>query len=69
MRRHILMEKAVRRGLPKAEPVPRDCFHDPIKGYRVDKATGRPMILGDNPPAPATKKNDIETGEDQKGER
>lgn len=38
------------------------------KGFWIDNKTGTPMMLCENSNKPTTKKWDIETGEDQKGE-
>lgn len=68
MKQHILLEKA-------------HCYPEPVKipmlenytfveqsGYWRDNATGEIMMLSNNPRRPQTKKEDRETGEDQKGE-
>ena len=68
MKAHLLLEKAFRYSEPPIEPVPENCTYQMKRGYWTDNATGKAMMLGNNPSRPQTKKADIETGEDQKGE-
>lgn len=61
MSEHILIELAVRRSVSGA--------HHPSNEYGYDAASGLWKSKdGSLPSAPTTKKNDIETGEDTKGE-
>lgn len=68
MGKHLLLEKAVVYPLPKSNPKMEGYFFDDLKGYWVNKQTGAPMMLDENCQRPQSKKNDIETGEDRKGE-
>jgi len=68
MKEHILLIKAKRYEVETILPVPNNCIFQASSGYWVNTITGDPMMLGDNPNKPITKKYDIETGEDQKGE-
>lgn len=47
---------------------PANCTYDPVIGAWVLKDTTRLLVETDRRSVPGTKKNDIETGEDQKGE-
>lgn len=68
MREHVLIEKAFMFDNVKEPTKPKGCYYDRSVGlWRVD-GTGEVMMLSDSFDKPATKKCDIETGEDQKGE-
>ena len=43
-------------------------LHSRILGFWIDKSTGTAMMMSNHPEKVVTKKCDIETGEDQKGE-
>lgn len=68
MKRHILLDKAyVYENIPK-QLIPEGCSYDRIGGFwRLDN-TGEIMMIGNYAQRPETKKCDVETGEDQKGE-
>ncbi len=67
MNGHILLERARRYSEPTGVLTPIDCVFQETRGYWTKNGTNRPMMLDD--PKPVTsKKCDIETGEDQKGE-
>lgn len=68
MREHIIIEKAKRYNAPSKVEAPDGCVYSVHKGFGVEQDTGAPMMSGDNPRKPTSKKCDIETGEDQKGE-
>lgn len=70
MNEHILVSKAKRYDVSKAQTEPDLCTFFQKAGYWTDDVSGIPMMLMDDPkrPKPQTKKFDIETGEDQKGE-
>jgi len=68
MKQHILLEKAKCYETNVILPTPDNCIFLSSIGYWVDSITGKPMMNGDNPRKPQSKKHDIETGEDQKGE-
>ena len=68
MRRHILLEKACCYPEPRAALVPDNCTFIQKNGYWRNNSTGEIMMLSNDPCRPQTKKEDIETGEDQKGE-
>jgi len=68
MMQHILLEKAVRYSVPVSEPIPQDCTFQEKHGYWTKNSTGEIMILNDDSCRQVTKKEDRETGEDQKGE-
>ena len=68
MKQHILLEKAyVYDDIPR-KLLPEGCSYDRKDGlWRID-ATGEVMMVSDSAQRPETKKCDVETGEDQKGE-
>jgi hypothetical protein len=47
---------------------PSGCIYDPLVGAWLLKGTNTLLVETDARSLPGTKKNDIETGEDQKGE-
>jgi uncharacterized protein YjaZ len=66
---HILLEKAFKYNIPKQrKALFRDYKYNNIKGYWVNVKTGNALMLEDGRIKPRTKKEDIETGEDNKGE-
>lgn len=67
MKKHILSEKAYIYKLTRNKIKMQNYLYDDIKGFWITKE-GIPCMEYDNFPKPTTKKCDIETGEDQKGE-
>lgn len=68
MRQHILLEKAYTYNNQPRKLAPEGCSYDRKCGlWRVD-STGEVMMVSHFAQRPETKKCDIETGEDQKGE-
>lgn len=68
MKRHILLEKAYTYDNVSHELKPEGCSYDRICGlWRMD-STGEVMMMSNFAQKPETKKCDVETGEDQKGE-
>ncbi|WP_048152647.1 hypothetical protein [Methanolacinia paynteri] len=68
MKEHILLEKASRYTSSVVDPIPQDCTFKEKQGYWIKNSTGEIMMLSDDSCRPLTKKEDRETGEDQKGE-
>lgn len=68
MKQHILLEKAYCYPEPIGTPMPENCTFVEQSGYWRSDATGEIMMLSNDPRRPQSKKCDIETGEDQKGE-
>lgn len=68
MKEHLLVEKAKRYETKSQLQTPENCTFQGHSGYWINNATGKPMMLGNNPQKCGTKKEDVETGEDQKGE-
>ena len=68
MKQHILLEKAYCYPEPTQILPPQDCTFAEKSGYWVNNSTGEIMMLSNDPRRPQSKKADIETGEDQKGE-
>jgi hypothetical protein len=66
--KHLLLEKAYIYPLPKEEPIMAGCSFDVEKGYWVLNDMDIPLILNIRGLIPRSKKADVETGEDQKGE-
>lgn len=66
-RKHILLEKAYRYADPRRVEDPKDFVFNEKKGYWIGN-DGTPMISSPYANCGETKKCDIETGEDQKGE-
>ena len=65
MREHILLATAVRSPHKSTPDVPGAAHYDPVRGYWLYR--GAPWAESQDV-MPFTKKNDSETGEDQKGE-
>lgn len=68
MQGHLLLERAYIYPLPKKPSQPDDCTFDHEKGYWVFNRTGQPLVTLEDHPRLETKKCDVETGEDRKGE-
>ena len=68
MKQHILIEKANYYPEPRQDSEPDNCTFIHKSGYWWNNSTGEIMMLSNNPCKPQTKKEDIETCEDQKGE-
>jgi len=68
MKKHILLEKAFSYGVSQENTVSSNNTFDEQSGYWRNNTTNEPMMTGDNPERAQTKKADVETGEDQKGE-
>lgn len=65
---HILLSKAKKYHENKNGLQPEGFRYDDKIGYWMSNADGSPYVLNQNFCSPASKKHDIETGEDQKGE-
>ena len=68
MKDHILLEKAKKYDIPEQNLTPNGCSYNAKVGFWVDNSSNMAMMKTDKPQKPASKKWDIETGEDQKGE-
>lgn len=69
MNEHILLSKAYIYPIEAIKPELAGCTFDQKKGYWIVNATGQPYVLDKSMSSPPkSKKCDIETGEDQKGE-
>ena len=68
MKKHILLEKAHIYNINRIEPKIDGCSYDSVNGYWLIDENQLPIIFDSDWPKPQSKKNDIETGEDQKGE-
>lgn len=65
---HILLSKAKKYHENKNGLRPEGFRYDDKIGYWMSNTDGSPYVLDQNFCSPASKKHDIETGEDQKGE-
>lgn len=68
MKQHILLDKAYCYQIPQESQTPENCIFVQNSGYWRNTVTGEIMMLSNDPRHAQTKKQDIETGEDQKGE-
>jgi hypothetical protein len=72
MSAHILFDKAFTFPQEKTGRDPEGCFYDPIKGAWMREEKGKLIALvrscDSSKPVAGTKKCDVETGEDVKGE-
>lgn len=67
IKQHILLESAKHYTEPAGVYTPAGYVFQETSGYWTREGTGRPMML-DAPKPLTSKKCDVETGEDQKGE-
>lgn len=68
MKEHILIEKAKKYNIPDQKLTLDGCSYRSKEGFWVDNSANIAMMKTNKPQKPTTKKHDIETGEDQKGE-
>jgi hypothetical protein len=68
VKNHLLLDKAYIYPATRLPTVPADCHYDYDKGYWVHNGTGKPFVTLDDHQALMSKKRDVETGEDEKGE-
>lgn len=68
MKNHIIIEKAQKYNIPVQYPTPNGCTYKVKEGFWVENSSNIAMMKTDKPQKPTSKKCDIETGEDQKGE-
>lgn len=66
--KHILLKHASTYEVSSNSFVPEGCHYDQEIGAWIVSETGELFVSTPNRPGPKTKKEDIETGEDQKGE-
>lgn len=65
---HLLLEKATTYPIFRGELAPEKCEYDPLIGAWIYKPTSELFVETSFCRGPRTKKQDIETGEDQKSE-
>jgi len=65
---HILLQKAINYKKRKRVEAPNGYYFDIVLGAWINKVDNSLLINSGNFAALGTKKDDIETGEDQKGE-
>ena len=68
MKDHIIIEKAKKYNIPDQNLTPNGCTYKAHDGFWVDNSSNTAMMKSDKHQKPTSKKCDIETGEDQKGE-
>jgi hypothetical protein len=66
--KHILIQKAFIYNKPRQKPELKEYIFLNEAGYWVNNRDHEPYVLDSKRPKPQTKKADVETGEDQKGE-
>ena len=65
---HLLLSMSKSYQIPTIDLAPQDCEYNLTEGAWVLQDTGLLLVETPDPPMPVTKKQDIETGEDQKSE-
>ena len=66
---HLLIEKSFKYKIPRQREALFENYHyDDSIGYWLNNDSGKPLMHEDDQFKPRTKKEDIETGEDRKGE-
>ena len=66
---HLLIEKSFKYKVQEQKTaLVNDYFYDNASGYWKSKCNGLPLVHQNNQFKPKTKKCDVETGEDRKGE-
>jgi hypothetical protein len=65
---HLLLDKAYIYPKTRSPLIPEECHYDPTKGFWVHNITGQPFVTLNDHQALMSKKKDVETGEDEKGE-
>jgi hypothetical protein len=68
MREHILLDKAFTYDVKEQKLTPDNGIYSREEGFWRIKDTNEVMMFSDSKDKPASKKCDVETGEDQKGE-
>jgi len=69
LKHHLLLEKAFVYPLPKEKPhLEECCTYDLTGGYWLIDNSKNPLVFDNSFVKPRSKKEDVETGEDQKGE-
>ena len=68
MKEHIILEKAKRYNQSNKPVISNECAYDSQRGFWIDNTSNTAMMKNDSCPKPTSKKCDVETGEDQKGE-
>ena len=68
MKRHILLQKAFIYEIPKIRQEIEGYEYRAEDGFWVNQSTGIPLMFDDIDFRPRTKKEDIEKGEDRKGD-
>lgn len=69
MKNNLVIEKSFKYdSIPVGVDIPNDYVYCEESGYWINKNSNIPMMLDVDGPRPRTKKADVETGEDKKGE-
>lgn len=68
MKEHIIIKNAEKYSIPVQNLSPSGCTYNAKEGFWIDSSSNVAMMKSNNPQKPTSKKCDIETGEDQKGE-
>ncbi len=67
-KKNLLIEKSFKYEENNLSLKVEGCFFDDEKGYWIDVTNDLPLVLSNRVKGLQTKKEDIETGEDKKGE-
>ena len=65
---HLLLQMAKTYPIFVEDLAPQGCTYDILQGVWLLDSGGTMLVESEEPPRPKTKKEDIETGEDQKSE-
>ena len=69
MKNNLVIQQAFKYGVGSSKiDIPTNCRYNTAAGYWINDMTKMPMVLDPEGIKPRTKKCDIETGEDRKGE-
>jgi GH18 family chitinase len=68
MESHLFLDKAYVYPKERGPLTPDEYHYDFAKGFWIHNKTGKPFITSDDHQSLMSKKKDIETGEDEKGE-
>ena len=66
--KHLLLKLAKTYPVYTGDLMPREGIYDLLQGVWLSRETGVPLVESGDIPYSMTKKADVETGEDQKGE-
>lgn len=65
---HVVIKQIITFPIPASPMIPGGFTYSFVDGMWVDSETNQPLVQTAHMRDPESKKNDVETGEDQKGE-